>query len=137
MTLAFGALKMFLVPATLIEPLIAASIVVIGIENLTRNPAQPPPRWRLAVIFGFGLLHGLGFANALSELALAEANLLKGLFGFNLGVEIGQLGIVALAWFMLRPFFNRVWYPRFVYQLGSLGITLAGTGLLLTRLFLD
>jgi hypothetical protein len=79
-------------PGRLVESLIAVSILYTAIENLVR----PDVRWRFALTFGFGLVHGLGFASVLAVL-LPPDHVIAPLLGFNLGVEIGQLVIVATA----------------------------------------
>jgi hydrogenase/urease accessory protein HupE len=78
-------------PASLVEPLIAGSIVWVGLENLVR--ARSRSRWPL--VFGFGLIHGFGFAGALMELGLARSasEIVVGLLSFNVGVEAGQLAV--------------------------------------------
>ncbi len=92
-TLTVGALGIVTIPDRIIEPLIAATIVWVALENLF---AVEPDRRRWIWSFGFGLVHGLGFASALGELGLKGAALVRGLVGFNLGVEIGQLLFVAV-----------------------------------------
>ena len=108
-TLALATLGWVVPPPRLIEPLIALSIVAVGVENLLslraplsaeRVKAAIAHRWRLT--FGFGLVHGFGFASALRALDLPRALLAPSLLTFNLGVELGQLVIVALAWPLLR-----------------------------------
>lgn len=99
-TLSLGALGIVTVPERIIEPLIAATIVWVALENLL---VSEPDRKRWIWSFAFGLVHGLGFASALGELGLKGMALVRGLVGFNLGVEIGQLLFVAvflpaLAW---------------------------------------
>jgi hydrogenase/urease accessory protein HupE len=98
-TLALAALNVLTLPSRVVEPLIAATIVLVGFENLYRGeePAGPwPTRWCAA--FGFGLIHGLGFASALQALGLGAhgSSLIAPLVAFNLGVELGQLSIAAL-----------------------------------------
>lgn len=93
LTLGLGAADIVSAPAHIVEPLIAASIVVLALEALFQRPASS---WRLALIFGFGLFHGLGFAGQLKE-QLVGAYFLPALLGFNVGVEIGQLTVLALA----------------------------------------
>ncbi|MEM6310204.1 MAG: HupE/UreJ family protein [Pseudomonadota bacterium] len=93
-TLALGALGLVNVPGSIVEPLIALSIVYVAIENIfVRNLGA----WRPAIIFGFGLLHGLGFASVLGEFGLPEAQFIPALLGFNVGVELGQLTVIAAA----------------------------------------
>ena len=109
LTLALATLGWVVPPPRLIEPLIAFSIVAVGVENLLslraplsaeRVKAAIAHRWRLT--FGFGLVHGFGFAGALRALDLPRALLAPSLLTFNLGVELGQLMIVALAWPLLH-----------------------------------
>jgi hypothetical protein len=94
MTLALGALGLVSVPGSIVEPLIAASIVYVAVENIF---ARGLTRWRPVVVFGFGLLHGLGFASVLGEFGLPEVQFIPALIGFNLGVELGQLTVIAMA----------------------------------------
>ncbi len=79
------------------------------------------------VAFGFGLIHGLGFASVLEDLGLPQDALLRALFGFNLGVEIGQLAIIG-AFMPLAYVLRRWWlYPRVAVQLGSIAIVFIAT----------
>ncbi|HZD25740.1 MAG TPA: HupE/UreJ family protein [Alphaproteobacteria bacterium] len=96
-TLAVAVLGLAQVPAAIIEPLIAASIVVMALENLTTAES----RWRWLVTFGFGLVHGFGFAGVLQQMALNAGALARALVGFNLGVEVGQAVVVLLLWPLL------------------------------------
>lgn len=102
-TLAMAVLGIVSVPASIVEPLIAASIVYVAVENIVSDKLH---RWRPVVIFGFGLLHGLGFASVLGEFGLPEGQVIPALVGFNIGVEVGQLTVIALAfilvWYALR-----------------------------------
>jgi len=97
-TLALGALGLVSVPGSIVEPLIAASIVYVAIENIF---ARGLTRWRPVVIFGFGLLHGLGFASVLGEFGLPEGQFVPALIGFNVGVEVGQLTVIAMAFCLI------------------------------------
>ncbi len=132
-TLACAATGVLNVPSRVVEPLIAASIVYIGIENLRRRHGAPDRRTLLA--FGFGLVHGLGFASVLRELGLPREALGVSLLAFNLGVEAGQTCIVLavtplLAWICAqRP---RI-APR-VLAVGSLAIIVAGGFWLVQRI---
>ena len=94
-TLALAALGYVTVPASIVEPLIALSIAYVAIENIFLRTLSP---WRPFIIFGFGLLHGLGFASVLAQFGLPEANFVPALIGFNIGVEIGQLCVIAVAY---------------------------------------
>jgi hydrogenase/urease accessory protein HupE len=92
-------------PGWMIEPAIALSIVYVGAENLLSR--QPRRRWLLA--FAFGLVHGFGFASVLQEMELSSRGLLLTLLPFNLGVEIGQLAIVACVWPLLSRLRDHRW----------------------------
>lgn len=92
-TLSLAALGMVDVPSSIVEPLIAASIVWVAVENLVA-PAGAGRRWLIAAVFG--LIHGLGFASALAGLGLSRDALVGALIGFNVGVELGQLAFVAV-----------------------------------------
>jgi hypothetical protein len=99
-TLSLATLGVIDVPSRIVEPLIAASIVWVAVENLVA-PSGIGRRWLIAMIFG--LIHGLGFASALTELDLSRQALMRALIGFNVGVELGQIAFVIvvmppLAW---------------------------------------
>ena len=92
-TLSLAALGLVDVPSSIVEPLIAASIVWVAVENLVA-PTGAGRRWLIAAVFG--LIHGLGFASVLSELGLPRDALVRALIGFNIGVELGQLAFVVV-----------------------------------------
>jgi hypothetical protein len=96
-TLAVAALGVISIPGAFVEPLIALSIAYVAIENLVASPRSGRSRWRLAIVFGFGLLHGLGFAGALLDLGVSQTDLPATLVGFNVGVELGQISVIVLA----------------------------------------
>jgi hydrogenase/urease accessory protein HupE len=91
-TLSLAALDIVRIPSSIIEPAIAASIVYVAAENFLSRDIDR--RWRDT--FGFGLIHGFGFASALQEFGLPRSALIPALASFNLGVEIGQMAIVSL-----------------------------------------
>ncbi|MGL5008696.1 MAG: HupE/UreJ family protein, partial [Paracoccaceae bacterium] len=93
-TLALASLGIVSVPASIVEPLIAASIVYVAVENIFGGRIGAV---RVAVVFGFGLLHGLGFASVLGNVGLQDSRFAVGLIGFNIGVELGQLAVIAVA----------------------------------------
>ena len=96
-TLVLAALHIVRVPSSVVEPVIAASIVFVGVRVLQtkwKMDAAKTAEERLPYAFGFGLVHGFGFASALSELSLPRESLAVSLFGFNVGVEIGQALLV-------------------------------------------
>lgn len=107
-TLALGALGMVNVNPAIVEPLIALSIVFVAVENIF---ARKLHTWRSFVIFGFGLLHGLGFASVLGEFGLPANQFLPALIGFNVGVELGQLAVIAAAYLGVRLWFGR--HPKY------------------------
>ncbi len=109
-TLALGAMDIIRLSPDIVEPIIAASIVYVGIENLFLRKLPP---WRPFVIFGFGLLHGLGFASVLQDFGLGNDHFVPKLIGFNVGVEVGQLSVIAVAWLTLALIFGHFgWYHR-------------------------
>ena len=122
--LALVALNVVSVSTTIIGPLIAASITVVAVDNVLR---PKPGLWRTAVVFGFGLLHGLGLAGALAELGGGQANVLARLVGFVIGVEIGLLTVIAVAWLTLGLWFGaKPWYRRAIATPASLMIAAIG-----------
>jgi hypothetical protein len=92
-TLSLAALSIVIPPARVIEPAIALSIVFVGADNLVRGSGRDVRAW---AALAFGLIHGFGFANVLREFGLPAQALGWSLFSFNLGVEIGQLGVVVI-----------------------------------------
>jgi hydrogenase/urease accessory protein HupE len=107
----------------IVEPLIALSIAWIAFENVVTDELR---WWRPAVVFGFGLLHGLGFAGVLAELGLPRSEYLAALLSFNVGVELGQLTVIALAFLTLGAFRGRDWYRPRVTVPASVLIGLVG-----------
>jgi len=130
-TLSLAALSIVVLPSRLVESGIAMSVVVAALNNLF--PMVANGRWIAA--FGFGLLHGFGFAGALQDLGLPTGSLALSLFGFNLGVEAGQLAIVAV--FLPLAFALRsTWaYRRVMFAGGSVAIAAVATVWLVERAF--
>lgn len=130
-TLTLATLEWVVLPSRLVESTIAASVVLAALNNVW--PLFQGQRWTVA--FLFGLIHGFGFASVLSDLGLPSSALLIALFGFNLGVEVGQLAIVAaflpLAWGLRSTGF----YRRGVMTVGSLMIAALALVWLAERLF--
>jgi hydrogenase/urease accessory protein HupE len=110
-TLSLAVLDIVTLPSRLVESAIALSIVYVAAENIWRGSASLRTRW--LVTFCFGLVHGLGFASALQEMHLPRANVAASLVGFNVGVEIGQVAVVLLAFLALDVLRNRAWAPSF------------------------
>lgn len=122
-TLALTLLGIVALPPTVVEPLIALSITVIGIENVFFRRVKAS-RWM--IVFAFGLVHGMGFAGVLGGLGLPEGGFWPALIGFNLGVEFGQLAVIALALVLTVWFRNKPWYFKGVVVPVSLLISAVG-----------
>jgi hypothetical protein len=119
-TLGLSMYGVVRLPPTIVEPLIAASIVYVAAENLFVS--QLTSR-RLALVFAFGLLHGLGFAGVLAELGLPPARFLMALLAFNVGVEAGQLAVIGAAFLAVGwKCGNRAWYRQRIVIPASLAI---------------
>lgn len=110
-TLLMAGYQVVNVPANIVEPLIAFSIAFVALENIYHNQLKS---WRIFVIFGFGLLHGLGFASVLLEFGLPEQWAFISLVSFNVGVEFGQLFVVVGAFLLVGWFRNKAWYRKFI-----------------------
>ena len=137
-TLALAASGMITPSSSVVEPLIAFTIAFVAIENLVFKDMT---KWRPAVVFGFGLIHGLGFAGFFGELGLPPGQFWSALIGFNVGVEIGQLSVIlaaALLGVVLRRLLNDpdglLRYRSFIALPGSLLISLTGLWWGVTRL---
>ena len=124
-TLALTMYGVVSLPAKVVEPMIALSIAYVAIENLLVRELKP---WRLALVFSFGLLHGMGFAGVLRDLGLPRPAFLTALVTFNVGVEAGQLSVIAFA-FALCAYWqrrDRVAYRRFIVVPASFAIAAIG-----------
>jgi hypothetical protein len=134
-TLALGALGYVQVPATIVEPIIAASIVFVAVENIF---SQGLSRWRPVIVFCFGLLHGLGFASVLGEFGLPEGAFVPALIGFNVGVELGQLFVIGVAFALVGLWFrDRPWYRARIAVPASAAIAAVGAWWVVERVFLS
>ncbi len=97
-------------PAHIIEPIIALSIMFVAVENMISDKLKPS---RILIVFAFGLIHGMGFASVLTDLGLPQNKFVVSLLTFNLGVELGQLTIILLAWFLIGKWFHtKEWYKN-------------------------
>jgi len=123
LTLALSMLEVVSLPARIVEPLIALSITYVAVENLCTAELKV---WRPIVVFLFGLLHGMGFAGVLRELGLPEGQFATALISFNLGVELGQLSVVGLAFLAVGLFRERTWYRSAVVMPASFLIAAVG-----------
>jgi hydrogenase/urease accessory protein HupE len=121
-TLSLASLGVVTIPSRIIEPLIAASIVWVALENLI---ATDPNNRRWLLGFAFGLVHGFGFASALAELNLSGTAMARALVGFNVGVELGQVVFIAV-FFPILLWLTREQRLTMAPRLASLAI--AGLG---------
>jgi hypothetical protein len=130
-TLSLAALSVIVLPSRLVESTIALSVVLAALNNVW--PLVHGRRWLVA--FGFGLIHGFGFASVLADLGLPREALLLALVGFNIGVELGQLAIISV--FLPVAFALRAtWaYRRVVFIGGSAAIALIAALWLVERAF--
>jgi hypothetical protein len=133
-TLGLSIYGLIAVPPAIVEPLIAVSIAYVAIENLFLRELRP---WRIALVFAFGLLHGMGFAGALKALGLPPSEFLTALVMFNVGVETGQLTVIAAAFLLVGWHCSqRDWYRRRVVVPASVIIACTAAYWTVTRLAL-
>ena len=130
-TLALAVLGFVDLPSRLVESTIALSVVVLALNNLV--PIIPQGRWLL--VFGFGLIHGFGFASVLGDLGLPAGALAVSLVGFNVGVEIGQLAIVAVVLPVALLLRGTTFYRLAILGLGSAAVAVVAAYWFVTRAF--
>ena len=107
-TLGLSMYGVVAVSPEIVEPLIALSIAYVAIENIFLSELKS---WRVALVFAFGLLHGMGFAGALKELGLPRSEFVTALVTFNVGVEAGQLAVIGAAFVLVGwHCAHRAWY---------------------------
>ena len=112
-------------PSKIIEVAIVLSIAFVALENLVR---QRRGRWSCTVTFAFGLVHGLGFADAFRHAAGNAGDFAVALLAFNVGVELGQLLVVALCFVLVGRFWEQTWYRRAIAVPASAAIAVIGLG---------
>lgn len=121
-TLSLAVFNIIKIPEYIIEPVIALSIVFIAAENIYSRKLNS---FRVAVIFIFGLIHGLGFAGVLKELGLPKDQFVNALISFNVGVELGQISVVMIAFALVGVWFRaKSWYRNRILIPGSVVIAL-------------
>ena len=138
LTLILASLKLVFIPASIIEPLIALSIGYVAFENIFQRQRKFHSRSntiRYAVIFFFGLIHGLGFAFVLEDIGLPTGQLILSLLSFNIGVEIAQIGLVVLAYLLMFYPSKQLWYRKAIQIPCSLVIGLIGIYWFFERVF--
>ena len=132
-TLFLGVLEIIKIAPYIVEPIIALSIVYVGIENLFKDNLS---KSRTIIVFLFGLLHGLGFAGILKDIGLAREYFISSLISFNIGVELGQISVIILAYFLIKlPFYKMQWYSNRITKPISILISLIGVYWFFERLF--
>lgn len=124
-TLALSMKNIIVAPGQVVEPIIALSIAFVAIENILLSELKP---WRILIVFFFGLVHGLGFASALSEVGLPRNNFYTSVIAFNVGVELGQVAVILLIFgLLIIPFGKRLNFKKqFVYPLSIMIALVAG-----------
>ena len=111
-------------PANIVEPLIALSIAYVGIENVLVRHLH---KSRLILVFVFGLVHGLGFASVLSDFGMPDTDFITALISFNVGVELGQIATILLAFILVGYWFkNQDRYRKTIVLPGSVFISVIG-----------
>ena len=131
-TLGLAMNNIVQLPSNIVEPLIALSIAYVGIENVL---ARELHKSRLVLVFFFGLLHGLGFASVLSDFGMPAGDFAEALISFNVGVELGQLAVISIAFVLLRFWFqDEQKYRKIVVLPGSISISIIGFYWFLERL---
>jgi len=132
LTLGLAVTGVVTLSPAIVEPIIAASIVYVALENLLTRRVRS---WRLAIVFAFGLIHGLGFAGVLSDIGLPEGQLLSAIAFFNIGVELGQLSVIALCYALVGVWFaEKNWYQARVSNPASIAIALLAAFWVVERL---
>jgi len=132
-TLALGVLGYVSVSPSIVEPLIALSICVICLENLMTSKLHA---WRLMIVIGFGLLHGLGFAGVLGDVGLPRETFITALLSFNVGVELGQLSVIVMCFVLIGWLFkDRPQHQRKISVLISSVLAAFGAFLFLDRVW--
>lgn len=131
-TLALSLYGVFRLPPAIVEPIIALSIVFVAVENVLTKELKA---WRIYVVFLFGLVHGLGFAGALQDAGLQRADFLTALVGFNSGVELGQLAVVASAFALVGWFRSSARYRTAIVVPASVAIACVALFWTVQRIF--
>ena len=132
-TLGLAMYGMISPPSHIIEPIIALSILFVAIENIITDRLNP---WRVAIVFGFGLVHGMGFASALTGLGLPAKDYFGSLVSFNVGVELGQVAVILLSWALVgRWAARKSWYKQRVVIPASVVIGLVAAYWTVERVF--
>ncbi|QSB00295.1 HupE/UreJ family protein [Methylomonas sp. EFPC1] len=135
-TLACAGLNLIELPSSFVEPFIAATIVYVGVENIIRGDHPKGRHW---LTFGFGLIHGFGFAGVLQEMDISsgDTGILLPLLSFNLGIETGQIAVAAIVLPMIWWLNNKIATAEKFLKAGSIAVSLMGVFWLLERTVLQ
>ncbi len=123
LTLGLALMGVVAAPTPWVEVAIALSIAFVAVENLFQSQLS---RWRPWMVFAFGLIHGLGFAHSFEETFIEPSAMLTALFSFNLGIELGQMAVIGLAFAVVSAWWKRDDYPVLVARPASVMIAAAG-----------
>ncbi len=123
LTLGLSLYGVVSLPTRIVEIAIALSIAFIGIENLFQNRLS---RWRPLMVFAFGLIHGLGFAHTFEQTSVPTDDFLPALFSYNIGIELGQLAVVAVTFAAVGMWWKRDWYCKVIARPVSGAIAFTG-----------
>ena len=135
LTLALSMKNIMVAPPAVVEPIIALSICFVALENMLITELKA---WRVLVVFMFGLIHGMGFASALNEIGLPRNQFYTSVLSFNIGVEIGQIAVIAamfglvISWWGKKP-----WYRKFIAYPVSAIIALIAAWWTVERVFFN
>ncbi len=118
-TLALSMKSIIVAPGAIVEPVIALSIMFVAIENILLSELKV---WRIAIVFMFGLVHGMGFASALNEIGIPPNQFITTIISFNIGVELGQIAVILLVFALIIVPFGKWnnYRQRIVYPLSFL-----------------
>ena len=132
-TLGLSMYQIINPPSYIVEPIIAISIMYVALENILSSNLKPS---RIGIVFLFGLIHGMGFASVLSGLGLPQKSFLSSLLMFNVGVELGQISVILVAYFLLGKFFgDKPYYRKYIVIPISAIIFLIATYWTIERIF--
>jgi hydrogenase/urease accessory protein HupE len=132
-TLALSMKNIIIAPPAIVEPLIALSIMFAGVENMMAKKLMP---WRVALVFLFGLVHGMGFASSLNETGLPPDKFYTSIIAFNVGVEAGQAAVIAAMFLLvINRFKHKPWYKKSIVHGLSAIITLVAFYWTIERVF--
>ena len=124
-TLALSMKSIIVAPSAVVEPIIALSILFVAVENLLVTRLSP---WRILLVFGFGLVHGMGFASSLNQIGLPRNKFALSILTFNAGVELGQISIIIAVFVLIVfPFGKKPYYRKYVVY--PISIAIAATAL--------